>query len=696
MIHTWLGILEEISTGNDLGTNDVIKRIKEKLEVADPHIYEEWKKTNFDVNNIINFEQCTLVHLAASVGCTKVVKALIENGADVNAVDKHKRTPLHLASWSGHKKVVETLIKNEANVNLVGHEFEKTPLHLAAENGYTEIVKILIESDANVNAMDRKKLTPLYFAAKGGHKEAVYALMKNGADPLLRNKNKTLRYLAKIDNLKQNQEDDRYELLKYSLLCRDSRSLVDILEEDTFDDLTCAWSGEVLDLTPSQNELNNELLSILQACPSFNDEGDYDENGYIARLKKFLEKNQSNQDLKVVLNLRRGESKLTVLHAISSIAWVEKEYDDSVALFVRAGADPNVKDDRGRVPLHYATGLNGIDFLLNAGANPNVHDNEWKTPLHHIANTNYSWCVDLLLENGADPSMCDKQGKTPLDIAIDNRNYFVEEYLLTNEQKILQQELYNVLDENNPPSPNRCLIKLKKFLDKHRNTQNLSRILNLHEDQGESQIFQIIRDAFHSDKTAYKEAEKLLLIAGAKDFKELGSKKTLWNNLILNQQVMLKTFLDEVDAAQDMNQLEEVVNEAIECGVRFNFPHQGKLYRKMHESKYSFMDYVIKRISELKKNPEVASNIVCGLISKGAVLYNINSMNVLNMLESEFKDHKTNMIEAYEYSIQLTLDFMEIVKSASTGEVKDAKIDNSTLYLEYSKDHTRQVKEIKV
>lgn len=185
-----------------------------------------------------------------------------------------------------------------------------------------------------------------------------------------------------------------------------------------------------------------------------------------------------------------------------------------------------------------------------------------------------------------------------------------------------------------------------------------------------------------------------MLVAGVNDFKELGSKKTLWNNLILNQQVMLKTFLDKVDAAQDMDQLEEVVNEAIERGVRFNFPHQEKLYRKMHESKYSFMDYVIKRISELKKNPEIASNIVCELISKGAVLYNINSMNVLNMLESEFKDHKTNMIQAYEYSIRVALDFMEIVKNASTGEVKDAKIDNSTLYLEYSRDSTIHIAKI--
>ena len=490
MIHKWFEIL---CVDNDF---DMIEKIKEKLEVLNPIIYEERKKADFDVNHIVSHEKCTLLHLAASIGYTKAVKALIENGASVNMVDDYGRTPLHLAAWSGHTEIAEILIEKGANVNAIDDKYKSTPLHLAAKNGYTEIVRALIEKDANVNAMDGKKLTPLYFAAKNGHKGVVDALMDKGANPLLGNKNKTLKYLAELtenDNLKQVKRDDRYESLKHSLLCHDSYSLVDIVGGDAFDDLMYRWLGDISGLTLSQKELNKELLSILQSCPSSSDEGDYNSNGYIMRLEKFLRDNKNNQDLEAVLNLRRGESKLTVLHAISGIACVEKEYDNSVDLLLKAGAKHDIKDDGGRTPLHYATASGSIKSLLQAGT---------------------------------DLSICDEQGKTPLDIAIDNHNYSVEEYLLTNEQERLQQELDDILydddmDEDNLSSLNEGLVKLREFLNKHKNTKDLKRVLNLHDNKGKSQIFQCIRNTFNIDGICYKKTEKLLLAAGAKDFKGL-------------------------------------------------------------------------------------------------------------------------------------------------------------------------------
>ncbi|MDM8335080.1 hypothetical protein [Wolbachia pipientis] len=117
---------------------------------------------------------------------------------------------------------------------------------------------------------------------------------------------------------------------------------------------------------------------------------------------------------------------------------------------------------------------------------------------------------------------------------------------------------------------------------------------------------------------------------------------------MLHEQQKLKPLLEEVNGAQSMNELEQVVNEAIKSRIRLNLPHQGKLYGKTHESKYCFADYVIKRTSDLKKKHktekdiEVASGIVCKLVSQVAVLYNINSMCIIDALE-EFKGHKANM-----------------------------------------------------
>ncbi len=43
-------------------------------------------------------------------GYTQLVKALIENGADVNIQDEEKYTALILASWKGHTQLAKALI----------------------------------------------------------------------------------------------------------------------------------------------------------------------------------------------------------------------------------------------------------------------------------------------------------------------------------------------------------------------------------------------------------------------------------------------------------------------------------------------------------------------------------------------------------------------------------------------------------
>ncbi|WP_341822370.1 ankyrin repeat domain-containing protein [Wolbachia endosymbiont (group A) of Clivina fossor] len=688
--------------------------------------------------NVVGGDKCTPLHLAIENGHTEIEKALIENGAivdehtllrfaakngytemvntligkgvNVNAVDIMGYTSLHFAAKNGHTEVVNALIENGANVEAVvidGHRY--TPLHFAAQMGHTEIVNTFIENGANVNVLSESdKVTPLYLAVQSGHAEAVKALMKKGADPLLENKSyrtlKRLIELIKNNSLEhlpkkaektttggeEEQVDDEYELLKYSLLFRKGYSLIDTVRKDTFDNLICTWFADVSGLTPKQNELNKKLLSILKDLPYLSDESYRDKD----ILRDFLRENKDDDDLKYILNLTRGESELTILHVISSMDG--KLVEKCVDLLLEAGANPNIKDDRGKIPLHYAS-YNNIGSLIEAGADPNAQDSEERTPLHYAASIGDEKSINVLLEHGADSSKKDKQEKTPLQVATDNHNYHVERHFLTDNQKRLCQEFGRIVDASTD------FTELKVFLNKYKNTQDLKRILNLRDREGKSEILLNLRIIFYSRhfrycETPYEEAKRLLLEAGAIDYERLDRKEhspesgTLWDNLILNQQQKLKMFLDRVGEAQDMNQLEQVVNKAIESGVRFNFlVRPGEM---MYQDTYNFTDYVIKRVSGLKKNPKVASDIICKLVSKGAVLHNLSSIDVIDTLESEFKDHKTNMKKAHEECFNNTFKFMEIVKSAATGRVKNAKMDNSTFYLEYSEDSTINVAKI--
>ena len=68
----------------------------------------------------------------SSNGHVDVAKVLIQNGADVNAVDWNKWTALHFAAWEGHVDVAKVLIQNGADVNAVD-ENKFTALHRVAQ-----------------------------------------------------------------------------------------------------------------------------------------------------------------------------------------------------------------------------------------------------------------------------------------------------------------------------------------------------------------------------------------------------------------------------------------------------------------------------------------------------------------------------------------------------------------------------------
>ena len=73
----------------------------------------------------------TYLHFAAYLGDVDATKVLIENNADVNAVDEEKFPVLHYAAQDGHVDVAKTLIQNGADVNAVDN-IKSTPLGLAA------------------------------------------------------------------------------------------------------------------------------------------------------------------------------------------------------------------------------------------------------------------------------------------------------------------------------------------------------------------------------------------------------------------------------------------------------------------------------------------------------------------------------------------------------------------------------------
>jgi hypothetical protein len=114
--------------------------------------------------NAVNKYNWTSLHFTTSKGHADVAKLLIQNGADVNAVDKNNCTSLHFTTSKGHVDVAKLLIQNGADVNAVDKD-NWTSLHVAARYGHVDVAKLLIHNGADVNAVDKWKHSVLYFAS---------------------------------------------------------------------------------------------------------------------------------------------------------------------------------------------------------------------------------------------------------------------------------------------------------------------------------------------------------------------------------------------------------------------------------------------------------------------------------------------------------------------------------------------------
>jgi hypothetical protein len=83
----------------------------------------------------------------------------------VGARDGFRYTPLHWAAVQGHWDVVEALVEGGADVNAVGGD-GGTPLHLAAHHDRPDMIRQLLDEGADLTIQNRWGRTPLHVAAR--------------------------------------------------------------------------------------------------------------------------------------------------------------------------------------------------------------------------------------------------------------------------------------------------------------------------------------------------------------------------------------------------------------------------------------------------------------------------------------------------------------------------------------------------
>ncbi|KAI0540462.1 hypothetical protein GGR58DRAFT_499041 [Xylaria digitata] len=147
----------------------------------------------------------TAVHLATVSKIPEILPLLVDNGADLQALNGDGYTPLYGALRQEHDEAVDMILRLSSDKNPIVHMPRgSTALHIACRFAYKRVTDQLLSAGVSANVIDSQGYTPLHEALKQtqfGREEDVFdtlrSLCEYGADPDIPTSVPTPRNLAR-------------------------------------------------------------------------------------------------------------------------------------------------------------------------------------------------------------------------------------------------------------------------------------------------------------------------------------------------------------------------------------------------------------------------------------------------------------------------------------------------------------------
>ncbi|XP_034935222.1 ankyrin-1-like [Chelonus insularis] len=381
---------------------------------------------------IIHIDNCSSMslHLACKNQNLELVKILLENGENPNAIDDEMFTPLHRACTSKSDvtvTIIELLLKHNANIEAAENECRWTPLFTACREGNDVAVKCLLENHANPNTMDLLGYTPLQstaFVNRNGTCISLIQLL------LQYHANIEARGLISRTPLLLACYNCNYIAAKYLLDNHADPFAVDnnrstslhlVSTANTFNSSTKNMTVPLIELL-LQHHANIEAVDnmnktpLMIACTSANHDA----------VKCLLD---HHANVEAVDEL--GTTPLM-------LACWECNYD-TIKCLLDHHANIEAVDEQGTTPLIAASrngNNNAIKCLLDHHANIEAVDEQGTTPLIAACRNRNNDAIKCLVDHHANIEAVDREGKTPLMIAFNDDNHVAIKYLLEHRANI--------------------------------------------------------------------------------------------------------------------------------------------------------------------------------------------------------------------------------------------------------------------
>ena len=346
----------------------------------------------------------TPMYSAAVNGNAAMIELLLNAGADPNVALPEGETPLMTAARTGKPDAVRLLLARGADVNAVEKWKQQTALMWAAHEGNAEVAKVLIEAGANVTARSMFGWTPLLFAARQGQIATIDALIAGGATINETLPDGTSALVTAVQGLNY---EAAVALLKHGIDPNATGQGWTALHQ-------IAWSrrpqrgqnnpgqrahGNVssLDLARALVEHGADVNARQTREPSSDMEGRNSLNRFGATPLFLAAKSVDVPLMEVLLELGAdpfignvdGDSPLMVAAGVGVYSQGEspglpEESADAVKMLLDLGAPVNDRDKNGETALHgpaWRGSNDAVMYLVNAGAQLDVRNNRGWLPL---------------------------------------------------------------------------------------------------------------------------------------------------------------------------------------------------------------------------------------------------------------------------------------------------------------------------